>query len=296
MGHSADRHLTEMVYVKLQSGLGNQMFQYAAGLRLARQHGTGLRLETKSFRRDRLRRYGLDLFNISGQVLTPPPLWNLPAVSRRLFHRRATLTDGSRPTHWREGANGLKFDAKILAAPDNVCLDGYFQSEKYFADIKDEVRREFSLKIKPGGSPEEMRKKIEGTHAVSLHVRLTDYKTDPITFPQPLDYYLNCARRIREQLGSVHFFVFSDDPTWVEANLKLPGATTYVPGNNYHQGGHDLWLMSRCRHNIISNSTFSWWAAWLNPHPAKLVLAPKRWFRDANHDSPERIPENWQVV
>jgi hypothetical protein len=285
-----------MVYVKLMSGLGNQMFQYAAGLRLARKHGTSLGLETKSFRRDKLRRYGLDVFNISGQVLSPPKLWNLKAKGRRLLNRRATLTDGSKPQNLREHAGGFKFDASILAAADNVCLDGYFQSEKYFADIKDEVRQEFSLSIKPGESAEQMRKKIEDSHSVSLHVRLTDYKTDPIMFPQPLDYYLTCAHQIRERLGHVHFFVFSDDPVWVEANLKLPGVSTHVCGNNDYQGCLDLWLMSRCRHNIISNSTFSWWSAWLNPHPGKLVFSPKRWFRDAVHDSPERIPETWQRV
>ncbi len=285
-----------MIYVKLQGGLGNQMFQYAAGLRLARKHGTRLGLEAKSYRRDKLRRYGLDVFNISGNVLSPPKPWQLKAISRRLFDRRGTLTDGSKPEHWLEGANGLKFDAKILAAPDNVCLSGYFQSEKYFADIKDEVRQEFTLQLPLGAAAEAMRKRMEAMHSVSLHVRLTDYRTDPITFPQPLEYYLNCARRIREQLDDVHFFVFSDEPAWVAANLKLPGTATHVPANNDYQGIHDLWLMSRCRHNIISNSTFSWWAAWLNPHPAKRVCSPKRWFRDANHDSLERIPENWQLV
>ncbi len=285
-----------MVYVKLQSGLGNQMFQYAAGLRLARKHGTGLGLEIKSFRRDRLRGYGLNLFNISGQVLTPPRPWQLRAISRRLFHRRATLTDGSRPEFWREGANGLKFNEKILAASDGACLEGYFQSEKYFAEVSDEVRREFTLKIPLGAAAGELLKKITDTPSVSLHVRRTDYQTDPIMYPQPLEYYLTCVRRIREQLGDVHIFIFSDDPGWAAANLKLPDTTTFMPGNRAHQGGHDLWLMSRCRHQIISNSTFSWWAAWLNPHPAKLVLAPKRWFRDARHDSPERIPETWQVV
>ncbi len=177
-----------------------------------------------------------------------------------------------------------------------VYFKGFFQSEKYFADIRDEVRQAFTFNLKQANEQTlHMLGRIDKDQsAVSLHVRRGDY-----LLPQhwkslggicDLSYYRNAVQMIKSRVDNPHFYVFSDDMDWVRKNLDLPGAT-YIDWNSGADSWQDMMLMSRCRHNIICNSTFSWWGGWLNPHEYKMVLAPEKWFRNA--ETPDIYPESW---
>jgi hypothetical protein len=108
-----------------------------------------------------------------------------------------------------------------------------------------------------------------------------------------VDYYDRCVKRLTERVKDPHFFVFSDDPQWSRDNLKLEYPAVYVDHNDMEHGHEDLRLMSQCKHNIIANSTFSWWGAWLNNNRDKVVFAPKKWFVRANKNSDDIVPLNW---
>jgi hypothetical protein len=291
-----------MIFIRLKGGLGNQLFQYAMGLRLARKHNTELKLDISVYKNDPLRFYALDVFNISAPIATDqelqmvkpakPPRWSFKSI----FQTQPDLNSGNSYRVLNE--KHFHFDSKVLDAPDNVYLDGHWQSEKYFKDVEDIVRREFSFK----GSLDKQNKKlldeIENTASVSVHIRRGDYVTNTRLAHGTcsLDYYLNCAGIICERRENVRFYVFTDDPKWVADNLRLPSLTTIVEGNEDFQSYKDLWLMSACRDNIIANSSFSWWSAWLNANPSKMVFAPKRWLEKPKFNTMDLIPAGWQQV
>jgi hypothetical protein len=216
-----------------------------------------------------------------------PPHGRLRAVGQRLRLPGFTyiLRERSYP-----------FDAAVLDAPGNVYLAGYWQSEKYFKEIEDIIRRDFCFKSEPEQQNAAMAEKIKGVAAVCVHVRRTDYVTDPgasqLLGTCSPEYYRNAACLVGSQVSNLHFFVFSDEPDWARANLELGGATTFVTHNGSEKGYEDQRLMALCRHHIIANSSFSWWGAWLG-NSGGIVVAPKRWFIAKELDTRDVIPERW---
>ena len=287
-----------MIIARLIGGLGNQMFQYACARRAAYVRGARLKLDLSGFKGFGLRRYALGDLNISAEIATEDEV--------RRFKRRAhvesllprwlrKLLRDWRYSELREQSFG--FDADVLSVTGNILLEGYWQSEKYFADIADIIRREFTLKASPDSANEALANLIESMSAVSIHVRRGDYVADLDTHRVHgacgLDYYARAVQQIVQNEPHPHFFVFSDDPQWVKEHLRFPFPTVFVEHNGPHRHCEDLWLMSRCRHNIIANSSFSWWGAWLNPNPAKIVIAPSQWFKLETLDTKDLIPEGW---
>jgi hypothetical protein len=128
-------------------------------------------------------------------------------------------------------------------------------------------------------------------------VRMTDYLTDPVTQKKhgtcDSEYYKRALEYITEKVSNPHFYVFSDDMQWTKQNLDIPQPVCYVDQNSPNMGHVDMYLMSLCRHHIIANSTFSWWGAWLNKNPDKIVIAPKKWFAAAEYNSDDLIPSSW---
>jgi Glycosyl transferase family 11 len=285
-----------MIYVRLKGGLGNQLFQYATGLRLARKHNTELKLDASIYKDDPLRFYALNAFNVSAQIATDEELEMVKPRRRKTFLWLASNSNNSSYPVLTE--KYFHVDQKILDAPDNVYLDGHWQSEKYFKEIEDIIRKEFSFK----GSLDEKNKnlldEIENATSVSVHVRRGDYVTNTRLPHQvcDLDYYARCAEIICKHRENARFYVFTDDTKWAAENLHLPSPMTIVEGNQDAQSYKDMWLMSVCRDNIIANSSFSWWSAWLNANPTKIVLAPKHWFKKSSFDTADLIPEDWQRV
>ena len=189
------------------------------------------------------------------------------------------------------------FDSETLEAKNNVLLDGYWQSEKYFVDIKEILRREFIVKYQQNSESQKFADFIRSTQSVSVHVRRTDYLENPLTNQIHgtcnQDYYDRAVSYISDRISNPHLFVFSDEPQWARDNLKYDFPTTIVDCNDASRNYEDLRLMSSCKHNIIANSSFSWWAGWLNLNPNKIVIAPQNWFNDTSRNTKDIIPDQW---
>lgn len=289
-----------MVIVKLLGGLGNQMFQFATGRSVAHRLGSELLLDVSSFDHYDLRRYELDDWMIDARVATAAELSRAGVVSGSptSFQRIGRLLGFGRPAHtFREAS--FAYDPRILEVTDPVYLDGYFQSERYFTDVAEHLRKEFVLREPTDEKNVAMQAVIReaGASSVSLHIRRGDYVTNAHTAQYhgvcSLDYYRAAVDHLAEGIGGGHYFVFSDDLEWVRDNLKLTQPMTLVDVNGPDKGAWDMALMMACRHHIIANSSFSWWGAWLNPHPDKIVIAPKLWFRGATHDTSDLVPAAW---
>lgn len=292
-----------MIIVRIFGGLGNQLFQYAAGRAVALNAGLPLKLDTTDFTVDPRRKYRLHLFNVledfasSEEIAAflprkgPTVRWFMSQIQRRLlpFHLRPLIFE-------RMPA----YDPALFRVKHSAYLFGYWQSDLYFQGISDTIRREFVLRPAPSEENRALLEQISNTQAVSLHVRRGDYVRDPATNRRhgalTNDYYETAIRKLSEQVTNPHFFVFSDEIEWVKENLPLPYPATYVDINGEDQEYEDLRLMSHCRYHIIANSSFSWWGAWLADYPDKIVIAPRRWFTDPNRVSASRYPEGWIVL
>ncbi|MFX0199817.1 MAG: alpha-1,2-fucosyltransferase, partial [Candidatus Hodarchaeota archaeon] len=260
-----------MVVVRIISGLGNQMFQYAAGRRLAIKLGVALKLDISSYSEFyKLRSYDLGIFNIKENFATPKEVRQLTNISKNLFVRICYrfLRKQQKPSESYYKEKHFHFDPDVLNLPDDVYLDGYWQSDKYFADIAEIIRQEFSVKTALQAKNQELAALIGSCESVSLHIRRGDYVSNPRTSQMfvtcDLDYYYRCVDHISQTVQHPHFFVFSDDHQWAHDNLKLSFPTMFIDHNEADKAYEDLRLMSLCKHNIIANSSFSWWGAWLN--------------------------------
>lgn len=291
-----------MVIVQLLGGLGNQLFQYAAARRLAYERGLPLKLDMSAFQSYTLRTPKLHHFNISAEVASSDEIqrfikpgifgkgtrWisrNLIPVSHRHIYRESRL---------------YHFDQEFLRLPDDVYLQGYFQSELYFIPIEDVIRRDLTVITPPSDINQAMMQKIASTDAVSLHVRRGDYANDPKTKAYhgvlSLDYYREAIKLAAESVVTPHFFMFSDDVSWLREQFDLNYPHTLIDHNDSDHDYEDLRLMSLCKHHIIANSSFSWWGAWLCQCPGKKVYAPNRWLTDTTISTEELIPMEWTKV
>jgi tellurite resistance-related uncharacterized protein len=297
LGKLAEKEPPGVIVTRLIGGLGNQMFQYAAGRAVARRLSVPLKIDSSGFANYHLHRYSLHNFTLEAAEASPQERPSGDATSPQGLIRRR-LGPGAPPglRVYREQA--FTFDPNVLTLGDGTYLDGYWQSERYFADSEPLIRRDFTLRTPPTAENAEWLGRIASTPAVSLHVRRGDYASDPRTnafhgLCSP-EYYARAARFITDRTeGQPEFYVFSDDPTWVRENFRLDFLTHYITHNTKERDYEDLRLMSACRHHILANSTFSWWGAWLSPSPKKIVVAPQHWFRDATVDDRDLIPAAW---
>ena len=294
-----------MVITRIYAGLANQMFQYAAGRRLAHVLGVELKLDISSFAYDKLRRYSLGAFNIQENIASLGEVTALKKVTipQRLLAKLRHRAPGPGPRHIAE--KHFHFDPEVLTLHDGVYLEGYWQSEKYFADIAGIIRREFVVKSPQSGKTKELAEMIASKESVSLHIRRGDYvadlKENKIHGVLSLDYYYRCIEKLTRIVRNPYFIVFSDEPQWAISNLSLSYPITFVEhdSNELSRDIEDLRLMSQCKHHIIANSSFSWWGAWLNPRNAKMVIAPKQWFTKEGLMSmrvDDLLPNSWIVL
>jgi len=298
----------DVVTVFLRGGLGNQMFQYALGLNLAKKNRCPLVLDTV-FLRDRFprrnftyRTYDMDVFAIdpSFTVLSDaadtfpiPGLWLGLDIAGILARR----VSGSQ-TLIREKSK--VFDPSVFAAKGDVLLYGRWQSEEYFAGIADDVRTAFKFRHRLEGEAETLAEKIVAVNSVSLHVRRGDYVTfnnvERRMGATDLAYYDRAAKYIGERVTNPIFFLFSDDIQWCKKNVAIPFPTTYVDDiSSGPKAAFHLELMSLCKHNITTNSTFSWWGAWLNRNSRKILIAPKQWYANASLKE-NIVPTGWMRI
>lgn len=293
-----------MVKVLLTGGLGNQMFQYAFGKYLAAKNNTSLVLDT-TYLQSKLpfkkwstpMQYELDIFNLHAVLETnviPNNFLLYPfAKSEYLIRNKMNENKYDLVTE-----NKFGFDAKLLEAEDNSYVKGNFQSEKYFNHIENEIKNNFTFKNKLDAANLKWKNQIESCNSVSIHIRRGDYisiKQNAQKFASiPLSYYHKAINIISDKVANPEFFIFSDDIAWVKENLKLDAPFHFISNNTTSNTAYvDMQLMSLCKHNIIANSTFSWWGAWLNSNPEKIVIAPENWFVDKSVDTSDVLPTKW---
>lgn len=274
------------------------MFQYATARRLAYAHGAELRLDVSGFNTDPLRSYSLGPYRLKQLFASESDIASISRQRHNVFYKWLVKLLLPGIVLFRE--RQFFFDPSVLRLGDHVYLDGYWQSEKYFHDISDILKNDFSLAHEPTGRNKALAALISASQSVSLHIRRGDYVSAPLVNKKhgtyEAAYYRQCIEHMNKAISDPHFFVFSDDPQWVLENFDTPVETTVVSHNDGGSAPEDLRLMSRCKHNIIANSTFSWWGAWLNSHSDKIICAPAKWFA-TGHDpllsAKDLLPESW---
>lgn len=292
-----------MIITKLQGGLVNQMFQYAVGRKLAILNHTKLELDVY-FLNDKTVREHFTIRNLELDSFTMEI--ELAENNEVICFYRNNLFDRFRRKFGNMkivNENGYFFHPELFDLKGNVYLNGYWQSEKYFVDIREHLLNEFTLKpelleqINDNPKLSGIKQQIQYTQSVSIHFRRGDYVSDSVTSQfhgtASPDYYGKAIAFINERVPNPHFFLFTDDPDWVinqDIVKKIP--CTLAVTSNMHL---DMHLMSQCKHNIIANSSFSWWGAWLNRNNEKSVVAPKRWFAkdELNQQTVDLIPQSW---
>lgn len=291
-----------MIIVKLMGGLGNQMFQYAAGKALAEHHSTGLKLDV-DFLLDRtprpgfvFRDYDLDVFALEADLASKRQTerYNWRPTTR--VGRYVRAFGGWFGQYRKYYERGFHFNEDFFRLPRNAYLDGYWQSPKYFADIKHLIRIDFSFKDAILERSQLLKLAILSNNSVCINVRRTDFLGSSFHGVCDMEYYAPAIEEVASKVSHPHFFVFSDDPVWCLENFRLSYPVTFV--GHEHAGNkfsNYLQLMSLCKHYIIPNSSFAWWAVWFNREYQhdRIVIAPRRWFRDPTWDTKDLIPAEW---
>lgn len=293
-GKIGEGEISKMIVSRLIGGLGNQMFQYAAGRALALRLGVPFFIDSRAFADYKTHAFGLKNFCVDLQESPPNLLPNPPAEGRLQRILRRLLWTPLRV----QTEKTFTFDPAVLNLSDNVYLDGYWQSEKYFVDFADGIRSDFTIRPIPSHANQVWLESIAQTHSVSLHVRRGDYVSNPAAAAVhgtcDLGYYERAVAYIKQATGrDPELFVFSDDPDWVLSNLRLPFPMHLIRNNDASTNYEDLRLMTACRHHIVANSSFSWWGAWLGGHKDSITVAPARWFAADFPDSRDLVPHSW---
>ena len=273
-----------MIFVKLISGLGNQLFQYAMGRQLAITRGVPLKLDLSFFETQQLRSYKLDHYNIRAEVASDEEVARFLRVykSKNRVDRVYRTLERQLPKQLRRYYKENEwwvYEPQLLKASGKLYLDGYWQHHKYFEKLHPQIRQELTLKENSYPRPGNLAAEIAHNHAsVSLHIRRGDYVSDKAAHNfmgvLPLEYYYRAISYLGRKLSDPVYYVFSDDLEWAKANLRQDIPLQFVEADKDYV---ELDMMSRCRHNIIANSSFSWWGAFLNQNPDKIVVAPSQW-------------------
>ncbi len=287
-----------MIIVKLMGGIGNQMFQYALGRHLSILNNTSLKLDVSGFAFDRKRSYSLSAFNILEDFATTKDICLMK--HRSIIFRILEKLSYNRLARKHIKEKKLGFEKHILNLHEPIYLDGYWQSEKYFTSIEDIIRKDYTLRKQLSSSSENIGEQILNTNSVSMHIRRGDYFSSArcrrIHGVCNTNYYYSSINYIKQNVGNPFIYIFSDDPDWVKENIRIdiPHMLVSHQSNSIENDFEDIVLMSRCKHNILSNSSYSWWGAWLNTYSGKIVVSPDRWFAISNYrEAKDIIPEGW---
>jgi len=247
---------------------------------------------------DTTRVYELDGYKLEQKFIAPES-FTLAENGRRPSPLRRLLAGTPRKPmleHHRQQGHG--FDERVLELPDDSYLEGWWQDERYFLDIRPALLEEIELKDPVAGRNAEWLRQIQNTTSVSVHVRRGDYVDNPTTRAfhgvLGIEYYAAALEHVAAVTGErdLNLFVFSNDIDWCKQSLELGYRTTFVDSGN--SGAEDMRLLKTCRHHVVANSSFSWWGAWLSDHPEKVVVAPKNWFSDpAANAETEIVPPGW---
>jgi len=258
------------------------MFQYAAGRVLAERHDTHLLLDLSHYRAGRCRSFSLEPYGVR-----TAPAWS--RIGTHLLQRFGRICTVSEP--------GFGYDPEFTRYPDNVLLDGYWQSRRYLELAGDAVYQWFEL---PGPVQQKLLSAypevLEGA-SVAVHLRRGDYVSNPATEAHhgvcEANYYETALQILTDRLAKPRFLIFTDDPVWARENFHVGCDFTVMSGKGDHTDVEEHYLMSQCAHHVIANSSYSWWAAWLARPRNGEVVAPRAWFADKEIDLDDLMPEDW---
>ena len=296
-----------MLIARITGGIGNQLFQYAfirsLSIKLNKKFKLDLSWYRDYYKYEEIRNpnaatkreYLLDKFNVKENTLNPIYLSISYRLNNSLNFKRYPLLNH----FYYNTVSESEFDINKIRYLKNVYLTGFWQNNNLFEEFHEIINEEFSLKNKLSADNKTILNKIEKSNSVALHIRRGDLLSRPAAVaeqPYSTDkYYFDGINIIKENLKNPELFVFSDDIDWVNNNFKFDLPTTFIDnaGPDYEHFN----LMCNCKHQIIANSTFSWWAAWLNNYQEKIIISPKWWYRDPiKNQRTIRIPENWIIL
>lgn len=283
-----------MIIMKMKGGLGNQMFEYALARRLSLEYNQHLVLDTFSYIRDRKRNLELDNYNVKYDSKN-----GLKTFFYNILYKI-----------YKENLNNkfkVSLEKKLFVFQDEIFqykysyLNGYWQNPKYFESIRDILLEDFRYKGELTEVEEQIIQTIQSQNSVAVHFRRDDYLNQENTSffeVQSLDYYSQAINHMKKKIPQACFYVFSDDIDWCKNNLKEIDNVVFIDGTTSSSHHIDFLIMKSCKHFIIANSTFSWWAAWLSESENKQVIIPNKWFKDKeiNDNSKVLVLEGWIVM
>jgi hypothetical protein len=276
--------------------MGNQMFQYAAAKSAAQRHGRPLVIDKTLLITEKLRSYGLHVFRLTAaeaeRTTVQEAIFRIACSSRPAFHWFAPGLRRVLGMRLLAESTPYRLDPVLRSLPTDktICIQGYWECPGHFADSEELIRQEFTFATPADATNSALLEQIASSNSVCLHLRRGDrVGTELIVSPA---YYANAIELVASRVSAPHFFVFADDIWWAKENLRLPYKTTFVNVNGAN-AAQDLRLMEACKHDIIANSTFAWWGAWLNRNREKIVVAPKYWMCRPDTYYPDLFPPGW---
>lgn len=292
--------MSDVIVVNISGGLGNQMFQYAAGCALANRLGRKLSVvcDMHTFYGSRSHYQLKNIFNIQVSEIDQQDMrrifgWRGGSQVRRLMSKPLGRWLRDRKLVFEPHFHYWSAFERLVHV---TYLHGYWQSDRYFKGHETAIRQAFSFVSKPGIQDMAVIDLMRQQASVAVHVRRGDYtnaKNRQVYVQADLAYYKRAIQYFKSTLGAPKFFVFSDDPAWVREHLLVDESMVLVDHNSGETSFNDMRLMSLASHNIIANSTFSWWGAWLNENPNKQVVAPRGWFQSEGMNSSDVCPDSW---
>lgn len=290
-----------MIIAEVVGGLANQMIIYAAARALAEHKNTELKLDLGTLQKDKLRKYQLHHLNISAGLASLDDIAKIRRSSKikliektkKKIRKKLNLNV---PYIYHEPS--CSYDEHFWSLPDDVYIGGNFISTKYFDSIKSILIKEFAVKSALSRATEEMCETMKNCESVSIHVRRGDFASNPHTNEFhgliDVDYYSRAMRHIESRITNPSYFLFSDDVGWARENVVSVQPITFVDHVGQEDAYEDMYLMKNCKHNILANSGFGYWGAWLNENKHKIVVAPKKWFANNEINSLfDLIPIEW---
>lgn len=286
-----------MIIVQLKGGLGNQLFQYAAGLSLASLHNVEVKVDISALKKPdeeigTFRNFDLQYIKVPPTIATQVQIAEFVKSNIVTTAFQKLLLPYKRKIYKESSFN---FDPNFYNAGNNLYLKGYRQSEEYFKNIKEAIRKAFELQPQLINHLKETAKYLQSTNSIAVHVRRGDYADKKVTDYHgmiAMEYYEAAIKYIQQQINP-NFYFFTDDVVWLRANMQLPANAEIYSGAISNNQYEDFYLMSQCNNQVIANSSFSWWAAWMNPNPNKIVIAPKKWFNNPRLNTADLIPKGW---
>ncbi len=282
-----------MILMRLQGGLGNQLFQYGAAKALSSLLNRPFKLETiTSLQKDKQRKIALHDLQTNFELADKKEIEEFVYFPTLYRHKPGFFS--------RFGKNIYRephfhFDNNFFQLNDPVFLDGFWQSHLYFKDIEATIRQDFTVKPELIKNVIEKGKELENKPSIAVHIRRGDFLNPKIAAYHGILnalYFEKAIGLIKDKIPGVFVYFFSDDVEWVKQNLAIDKNTELI--SSFTKSAiEDFYLMTKCRHNIIANSSFSWWPAWLNENPGKIVIAPQKWFAKTDINTNDLIPSNW---